>query len=101
MANQSKFVTLEDTAGRPPLLTPGDITPAVMCAFEMACFGYFEHKDIAEEKQVRKILAGLQDSRVQDWVSVERDRFVDLTYTEFMKEFRAAYLEKDWEEITR
>ena len=32
---------------------------------------------------------------------MERDRFVDLTYTEFMKEFRAAYLEKDWEEITR
>jgi hypothetical protein len=30
---------------------------------------------------------------------VERDRFIDLTYTEFMKEFRAAYLEKDWEEI--
>jgi len=60
----------------------------------MACFGYFEHKDIAEEKQVHKILASLQDSRVQDWVSVERDRFVDLTYTEFMKEFCAAYLEK-------
>jgi hypothetical protein len=66
----------------------------------MACFGYFEHKDIAEEEQVRKILAGLQDSCVQDWVSVEHDRFIDLTYTEFMKEFHAAYLEKDWEEIT-
>jgi hypothetical protein len=102
MANQSKFAVVEqDSPGRPPLLTAGDLTPTVMRSFEMACFGYFEHKDIAEDKQVRKILAGLQDNRIQDWLSVERDRFLDLTFVEFMKEFRAAYLPQDWQDITR
>ena len=67
----------------------------------MACLGYFEHKDITEDKQVRKILSGLQDNRVQDWISIDRDRFLDLTFAEFMGEFCAAYLPEDWEEITR
>jgi hypothetical protein len=101
MANQSKVAVIEqDLPGRPPLLTAGDLTPTVMHSFEMACFGYFEHKDIAEDKQVHKILAGLQDNRIQDWLSVERDRFLDLTFVKFMKEFRATYLPKDWQDIT-
>jgi hypothetical protein len=102
MANQSKFATVEqESPSRPPVLTAGDLTPAVARSFEMACLGYFEHKDIAEDKQVRKILAGLQDSRMQDWVSVDRDRFLALSFPDFMKEFRAGYLPEDWEEITR
>jgi hypothetical protein len=72
-----------------------------MCSFENVCLGYFENKDIAEEKRVRKILSSLQDTRIQDWISVDRDRFLELTFQEFMAEFRASYLPEDWEAITR
>ena len=101
MANQSKFATVEqDSPSRPPILTAGDVTPAVMRSFEMACFGYFEHKDITEDKQVRKILAGMQDTRIQDWISVDRDHFLGLSFANFMTEFHAGYLPEDWEAIT-
>jgi hypothetical protein len=102
MPNQSKFATVvQDSPSRPPILTAGDLTPAVMRSFETGCLGYFENKDIADDKQVRKILGGLQDTRIQDWVSVDRDHFLALPFADFMTEFRAGYLPEDWEEITR
>ena len=72
-----------------------------MHTYENACLGFFENKDIAEDKQVRKILVGLQDGGIQDWISVDRDHFLALTFPDFMVEFRAAYLAEDWEEVTR
>jgi len=72
-----------------------------MCEYKHACIGYFENKDIVPDKQVRKILAGMQDTRIQDWISVDRDHFLNLPFADFMTEFRAAYLPEDWEAITR
>lgn len=73
MASQNKnraFVE-QDSTSRPPILHPGDITPAVMCDFENACLGYFETKEIPHDKQVRKVLASLRDSRIRDWVNTD------------------------------
>jgi len=82
-------------------MTTREITPTIICSFETKCLGYFENKDIMEEKQVRKILVGLQDNHVQDWINVDRDRFLALTFPVFMTEFHAGYLPEDWEEVTR
>jgi hypothetical protein len=102
MSGTSKMASVEqDSPSRPPVLTKGDLTPAVMRSFEQACFGYFENKDIADDKKVKKILASFQDSRIQDWISVERHRFINLVFADFMAEFRAAYLPEDWEGVTR
>lgn len=91
----------QETASKPPTLHAGDITPEVMREFEEACHGYFETKEIEDRKQVRKILAGLKDSRIRDWLSTDRTRLAELNFNEFMKEFRAAYLDEDWEEGVR
>ena len=64
----------------------------------MACLGYFEHKDITEDRKVCKILSGLQDNHVQDWISINH---LNLTFAEFMEEFCSANLPENWEEITR
>ena len=99
MPVQLKFASVEqDTPSKAPMLFSGDITPKVMREFEDACFGYFENKEIAADKQVRKILAGLKDDRVKEWLSVDRDRVCNLTFAEFMVEFRASYLPKNWEQ---
>jgi hypothetical protein len=102
MANQSKFTAVQTDSGtsRPPTLTSGDMNPALMCSFENACLGYFEHKEIEADKQVCKILACLQDSHVQGWISVDHDHFLALSFADFMTKFCAVYLPKDWEEIT-
>ena len=83
------------------MLLPGDITPSVMHMYENACNGYFDTKDVPEEKQVRRVLAGLRDTHIQDWVSIHRERLLAMTFSEFMVEFKLAYLPKDWEEIMR
>jgi hypothetical protein len=102
MPSQSKFASVQqDSPSKIPILLPGDITPYVMRTYELACHGYFDTKDIDDEKQVRKILAGLRDNRIQDWVGIHRDRLLELSFADFMTEFKSAYLPKAWEEITR
>ncbi|KIM73216.1 hypothetical protein PILCRDRAFT_15406 [Piloderma croceum F 1598] len=58
-------------------------------------------KEIAPDKQVRKILAGLRDDRIQDWISIDHDEILKLSFAEFMVEFKAGFLPEDWEEIMR
>ena len=82
------------------MLLPGDITPAIMCMYENACRGYFNTKDVAEDKQVHRILARLCDSCIQDWVGIHCERLLKMTFANFLAEFKIAYLPKDWEEIT-
>jgi hypothetical protein len=81
-----------------PLLHPGDISPIVMREYEDACTGYFDHKSIAEDKQVRMIAAGLKDMRIHDWFSADHACLCSLTFLDFLVEFRRNYLEDDWEE---
>jgi len=101
MPSQSKFAAVEqDAPSKVPMLLPGDITPTIMCMYENACRGYFNTKDVAEDKQVCRILAGLHDSRIQDWVGIHRDHLLAMTFADFLAEFKTAYLPKDWEEIT-
>jgi hypothetical protein len=102
MPSQLRDASVEqDSPSKVPLLLPGDISPAVMREYEYACLGYFDTKDIGPEKQVQKILAGLRDTRIQDWVSINREHLLGLTFAAFMAEFKSLYLPKDWEEITR
>jgi glycerophosphoryl diester phosphodiesterase len=102
MPSQSKSASVDqDSPSKVPLLLLGDISPLVMCEYEHACLGYFDTKDIGAEKQVRKILAGLRDTHIQDWVSINREHLLVLTFMAFMKELKLLYLPKDWEEITR
>ena len=94
--------TVEQSAPtKVPVLTAGDITPATMRQYENACNNYFVHKKIPGDDQVSMIVGGLLDTRVADWIDADRVRIVDLSFADFMDEFRHAYLEEDWEEDTR
>jgi hypothetical protein len=101
MPVQLKFAAIEqDSPSKVPILLPGDIMPSVMCMYENACNGYFDTKDVPAEKQVCRILAGLHDIRIQDWVGVHRECLLDMIFAAFMDEFKTAYLPKDWGKIT-
>lgn len=100
MLSQPRSASVEqDTLSKVPLLLLGDISPGVMWEYEYACLGYFYTKDVRPEKQVRKILARLRDTRVQDWVSINCEHLLGLMFAAFMTEFKSLYLPKDWEEI--
>jgi hypothetical protein len=83
-----------------PILHVEDITPTVMREFEDACISYFDHQNIAEDKQVRMISAGFKDTRIKDWFAADRVCICALTFTDFMSEFCLNYLDDDWEETT-
>ena len=80
------------------MLFSGDITPKVMREFKDTCLGYFENKEFAADKQVRKILVGLKDDCVKEWLSVDCECVCNLTFPNFMVEFCAGYLPKNWEQ---
>jgi hypothetical protein len=91
MQTQFKFTTIEqDTPSKVPMLHLGDISPAVMRKFKNACHGYFKSKEISEDKQVRKILAGICDNHIQEWLTIDHEHYLALNFTEFMINFRAA-----------
>jgi hypothetical protein len=95
------MATLEQSSpSKVPVLTPGDISPSVMRQFEHGCKNYFVHKKIIVDDQVALIIGGIQDSRVGDWISGERDRLIALSFNDFMIEFHTNYLAEDWEEDT-
>jgi hypothetical protein len=101
MLSQSHFATVEqDAPSKLPILNTSEIMPAVMCSYENACLSYFENKDIVDEKHIRKILGSLQDSRLQDWIDIDHEHFLALSFVDFMVEFQTGYLPEDWEEVT-
>jgi hypothetical protein len=57
-------------------------------------------KEIAVDKQVRKIVPGIRDLCIKDWITLEHNHLLVLMFEEFMTEFRNGYLDEDWEETT-
>jgi hypothetical protein len=93
MPSQSHFATVkQDALSKPPVLTASKITPVVMFSYKNACLSYFKNKDIAENKQVCEILRGLQDSCLHNWIDIDHEHFLKLSFINFMAEFQAGYL---------
>jgi hypothetical protein len=90
----------QSSPSKVPILTAGDISPAVMRQFEHACLNNFIHKKVVPDDQVSLIVGGLMDNRVTDWIGSDWERIVSLPFVAFMIEFCANYLAEDWEEET-
>jgi hypothetical protein len=97
----SALATVEPTSAKAPVLTEGDISPAVMMDFENAALDFFVSKSVLLEKQVTMIIPGIKDLRIRDWISAECARLVELPFADFMTEMRANYLHQDWEDQIR
>jgi hypothetical protein len=100
-STMSALAMVEPTSAKAPVLTAGDISPAVMMDFENAALDFFVSKSVAPEKQVTMIIPGIKDLRIRDWISAERARLVDLPFLDFMSEMRSNYLHQDWEDQIR
>ena len=77
----STLATVEPTSAKAPILTEGDISPAVMMDFENAGLNFFVSKSIPTEKQVTiiiptekqvtMIIPGIKDLRSRDWIAAD------------------------------
>jgi hypothetical protein len=99
--NKTPMASVEQSSpSKVPILTAGDIPPAVMHQFEHTCLNYFIHKKVVLDDQVSLIVSGLLDNRITDWIGSDCKHIVSLPFIAFMIEFRANYLTEDWEEDT-
>jgi hypothetical protein len=98
----SKTARVEQAAAnKPPFLTPGDVSPEVLRAWEMGCRQFFMHKSIDPTEQVAKVAWGMQDPRIQDWYLNDQDRIDDLSFAEYLAEVRSYWLASDWADVVR
>lgn len=81
-----KQATVEDRYTKPPVLTEGDLTPEVAKDYETACRDFFDTKEIEEGDQVRRLLVGIKDHWMRDWILGQHDVVVKLSFSEFMTE---------------
>ena len=98
--NTIPLATLIQKGSKCPTVTIGDISVEVMHDFEKVAWKIFNHKDISDDKQVSKILNCFNDHQIANWVEVNCDRLVNMTFPIFMAEIRHFYLQPLWEEMT-
>ncbi|EDR15393.1 uncharacterized protein LACBIDRAFT_321191 [Laccaria bicolor S238N-H82] len=97
----STLASVDPSSAKAPILTQGNISPAVMMDFENAALDFFVSKSIPADKQVTMIIPGIKDLHIRDWITAERARIVVLPFADFITEMRANYLPPDWEDQVR
>ena len=96
-----KLATVKhDTLTHPPVLSDGEISPKVIREFENRCKVYFMNVKggVPDDQKVTKLLGSFRNTLIDDWMSTETDRIVQLSFTEFMDEFRERWLPTNWEQ---
>lgn len=84
--------------GKPPIITAGKLTPALLTEFENGCYAYFANKQVLDEKlKVGRIAWGLQDARVKVWYRTNRAAVDTAGFDQFMKDVRTNWLDAGWE----
>ena len=98
MSDRREATVYHRDVARPPVMSDGKVTPAVVENFESSCDIYFMSANgISEEKKVARLFGSFQSQRIKDWIIVNRTTLADLTFPDFMKEFRKRWLPKDWD----
>ncbi|KAF8271642.1 hypothetical protein EI94DRAFT_1720238 [Lactarius quietus] len=100
MSEQKVAISTHPVVTRPPRLSEGQILPKGVRDFENHCLNYFVNakESIPDDAKVARILSSFEDFLVNDWICVDRDRLVTLTFEQFMFEFRTRWLPLNWEE---
>lgn len=100
MSDQKIALSSHPIVTCPPQISNCDITPKSVKYFENHCLNYFINAkgSIHNNLKVSCILGCFENDLVNDWVSVDRDQIITLTFPAFMVEFRACWLPYDWEQ---
>ena len=88
--NSVPLTTLIQEGSKCPTITTSDIS---VHDFEKAAQKYFNNKDIGDNKQVSKILDCFDDHQITDWLEVDHDHLIEMTFPAFMTELHRLYLQ--------
>ena len=73
-----------------PILTAGNVSPAILAQLIQYFNSYFHKSKIPDEDKVRNVLMSFQDIKIDNWVKNNQDRFLadDFTFNAFTAELR-------------
>ena len=103
MSDQKTAVSTHLLVTWPPQLSNSEISPKSVKDFKNHCLNYFVNAKggIEDDVKVARILGCFENDLVNDWISVNRERFTMLSFPDFMIEFCARWLPHDWEQTLR
>ena len=93
----TQAVFLQDSFTKPPMLSPGEISPETLAAWEYGARGWIAYKKVKVKDQVRLVTFGFRDPLIRDWLHLNALTHNALSFSDFMTEFRANWLEHGWE----
>jgi len=84
-----------------PVLTAGDLSPAIISQFVEYLNAFFHKCKIPDGDKVRNTLTSFQDIRIDNWVKNNRTKFLadDYTFDNFTSELRKRFLDPHWESM--
>jgi len=102
MSAPSKTARSEQlSASKPPFLTPGEVTPEALRAWEMGCTQYFNLKSVPDDEMVKKVAWGMQDPRIHDWYLTNQEEIDAMPFKVYMMLVRSVWLPLGWADAVR
>ncbi|KAJ7217059.1 hypothetical protein GGX14DRAFT_561577 [Mycena pura] len=97
------YAWVEKHPNKLPALHPGKLTPFAIDNLKLAATNYFNAKGTNPDKQVGVIFGCFLDQKFTNWVRPANKckELLAMTLADFMKAFRAKFLEDDWTTVVR
>ena len=100
MSKSSCYTTVEqENPGKCPILGEGDLNAKNAYQYDDYCNGYFNVKDIPEDKQVHKVITRVHDQQMKDHIFTNCALIITPTFPEFLQELKDYWLDKNWEAV--
>lgn len=97
--HQSFFASITQTGpGHYPILGTGPINYESIRLFNTGCLRIFQNKNVPADEQVSRMIYNFERPDVLAWVEANHQRFVAMTFPEFITEFKAKWLPRDWQD---
>jgi hypothetical protein len=92
-------VKFHDAHKTAPILTKGNVSPAVLAQLLQYFNSYFHKCKVANEDKVRNVLMSFEDIKIDNWIKNNQDQFSadGYTFEMFTAELRKRFLDPHWE----
>jgi hypothetical protein len=81
-----------------PIITSGELTPQILLLTKNAFNEFFIVKTVFKEDEVKLILRAFKDVHIRDWIVMDHEHLLAVTFTTFMAKLCSTFLPLDWVE---